>query len=76
MLLFLFLISFWTFVIIFQCGYNEVKCAIIKFQNVNAADDNERTLNRKRPYKALSEILKYEGLINDGLTLSRRRSLS
>ena len=76
----LFLISFWTFVTIFQCGNNEVKCAIIKFQNVNEADDNERTLNRKWPNKALLEILKYEGLwgtMRDyGLTLSQRRSLS
>ena len=45
MILFIFLISFWIFVIISQWGNNEVKCAIIKIQNVNAADDYERTLN-------------------------------
>ena len=33
------------FVIISQWGHNEVKCVIIKIQNVNAADDYEQTLN-------------------------------
>ena len=32
---------------IFQWGNNEVKCAIIKVQNVNAADDYDQTFNCK-----------------------------
>lgn len=33
--------------IIFQWGINEVKCAIIKVQNVNATDDYQQTFNCK-----------------------------
>ena len=37
----------------FQWENNEVKCAIIKTQNVNATDDSERTLNFKWPKFAI-----------------------
>ena len=53
-LLFLFLIVYGK---IF-CGSNGVKCAVIKIQNVNVADDYERTLNWKWPNKQ-SKILIY-----------------
>ena len=33
----------------FQWENNQVKCAIIKTQNVNAADDSEQTLSFKWP---------------------------
>ena len=45
--LFVLLISFWIFVTISHWENNEVKCTIINIQNVNAAGDCERTLNRK-----------------------------
>ena len=51
-------ISFWIFVIIFRLENNEVKCAIIKIQNVNATDDYERTLNRKWPNMDMIQWIK------------------
>ena len=48
-LLFLFLVSFWIFANIFLWENNEVKCAIIKIENLNATDGYEQTLNCKWP---------------------------